>query len=81
MTSDVALYATIGMGVVNVLMTLISLVLVERAGRKSLLMVGLVGLQVVTVLLTISLALKVKIRDRKRSTAHVLFFCLVSLLG
>lgn len=50
-----AQYATLGMGFVNVLMTVISLVLVERAGRKTLLLVGFGGMFIDTVLLTIGL--------------------------
>ncbi|XP_037085285.1 solute carrier family 2, facilitated glucose transporter member 1-like isoform X2 [Pollicipes pollicipes] len=50
--------ATLGMGAMNVLMTIISVVLVEKAGRKTLQMIGLSGMFVVTVLLTICLALK-----------------------
>ncbi|XP_045541284.1 solute carrier family 2, facilitated glucose transporter member 1-like [Papilio machaon] len=37
-------YATLGMGAMNVVMTLISLVLVEVAGRKTLLMTGFSGM-------------------------------------
>jgi len=46
------------MGGMNVLMTLISLVIIEKAGRKTLQLIGLGGMFVVTVLLTIFLALK-----------------------
>lgn len=49
------------MGVINVLMTLISLVLVERAGRRTLHLFGLGGMAVTTVILTICLALHDKI--------------------
>ncbi|CAG0887310.1 unnamed protein product [Cyprideis torosa] len=53
-----AQYATLGMGAMNVAMTFVSLVLVERAGRKSLMIFGLVGMFVCTILLTICLAAK-----------------------
>ena len=53
-----ALYSTLGMGVINCLMTLISLVLVERAGRRTLHLTGLAGMAVTTVILTICLSLK-----------------------
>ncbi|XP_068084549.1 solute carrier family 2, facilitated glucose transporter member 1 isoform X2 [Anabrus simplex] len=49
-------YATLGMGSVNVVMTLVSLVLVEKAGRKTLLLVGFSGMCIDTVLLTITMA-------------------------
>lgn len=51
-----AQYATLGMGSMNVLMTLVSLVLVERAGRKTLLLIGFIGMCIDTVFLTIALA-------------------------
>lgn len=51
-----AQYATLGMGSMNVLMTLVSLVLVERAGRKTLLLIGFSGMCIDTILLTIALA-------------------------
>lgn len=50
-----AQYATLGMGVINVLMTVISLVLVEKCGRRSLLFVGFLGMCIDTILLTIAL--------------------------
>ncbi|CAG0913906.1 unnamed protein product [Notodromas monacha] len=52
--------ATIGMGAMNVCMTILSLVLVERAGRKTLLLIGLIGMFICTILLTICLILKSK---------------------
>ncbi|XP_018019020.1 solute carrier family 2, facilitated glucose transporter member 1 isoform X2 [Hyalella azteca] len=53
-----SLYATIAMGAMNVAMTLISLVMVEKAGRKTLMLTGLTGMMIVSLLLTICLALK-----------------------
>lgn len=58
LAENVALYATIGMGTINVIMTIISLVLVEKAGRKTLHLIGLTGLNLVCILLTVFLALK-----------------------
>ncbi|KAJ9573967.1 hypothetical protein L9F63_008657, partial [Diploptera punctata] len=51
-----AQYATLGMGAVNVFMTIISMVIVEKAGRKTLLLLGFTGMCITTVLLTICLA-------------------------
>nr|CAD7598767.1 unnamed protein product [Timema genevievae] len=51
-----AQYATLGMGSINVLMTVVSLVLVERAGRKTLLLIGFSGMCLTCILLTICLA-------------------------
>ncbi|XP_019867218.1 solute carrier family 2, facilitated glucose transporter member 3 isoform X2 [Aethina tumida] len=48
-------YATLGTGAINVFMTVVSLVLVERAGRKTLLLVGFGGMVVDTFLLFLGL--------------------------
>ncbi|XP_049764805.1 solute carrier family 2, facilitated glucose transporter member 1-like isoform X2 [Schistocerca cancellata] len=53
LSKENAQYATLGMGSINVLMTVVSLVVVERAGRKTLLLIGFSGMCVVTILLTI----------------------------
>ncbi|XP_067217179.1 solute carrier family 2, facilitated glucose transporter member 1 isoform X2 [Linepithema humile] len=48
--------ATMGVGAMNVFMTIVSLILVEKAGRKTLLLIGFAGMFVDTVLLAICLA-------------------------
>ena len=53
-----AAYATLGMGVINVIMTIVSLVLVEKWGRRTLHLTGLGGMAVTTVILTLCLTLK-----------------------
>uniref|UniRef100_A0A8C5A530 Solute carrier family 2 member 1a n=1 Tax=Gadus morhua TaxID=8049 RepID=A0A8C5A530_GADMO len=50
-------YATIGAGVVNTAFTVVSLFIVERVGRRSLHLVGLMGMAVSAVLITIAMAL------------------------
>ncbi|XP_041655201.1 solute carrier family 2, facilitated glucose transporter member 1-like [Cheilinus undulatus] len=50
-------YATIGTGVVNVAFTVVSLFVVERMGRRPLHLVGLMGMAVSAVFLTIAMAL------------------------
>ncbi|XP_045912074.1 solute carrier family 2, facilitated glucose transporter member 1-like [Micropterus dolomieu] len=50
-------YATIGTGVVNTVFTVVSLFVVERAGRRPLHLVGLMGMAVSAVFLTAALAL------------------------
>ncbi|KAF4525345.1 hypothetical protein B566_EDAN007827 [Ephemera danica] len=55
LSDEHAQYATLGMGTMNVLMTVISLVLVEKAGRKTLLLVGFTGMFFDTILLAICL--------------------------
>jgi len=47
--------ATLGMGSMNVLMTFISLVLIEKAGRKTLMLIGLCGMFLMTTLLLAAL--------------------------
>merc|ERR1712038_761841 len=47
--------ATLGMGSMNVLMTFISLVLIEKAGRKTLMLIGLVAMFLMTTLLLVAL--------------------------
>ncbi|EFA03487.1 solute carrier family 2, facilitated glucose transporter member 1 isoform X2 [Tribolium castaneum] len=54
---DSATFATMGMGAINVLMTIVSLVLVEKAGRKTLLLFGFGGMAIDTLLLTIAMKL------------------------
>ncbi|XP_048879447.1 solute carrier family 2, facilitated glucose transporter member 1-like [Brienomyrus brachyistius] len=50
-------YATIGAGVVNTAFTVVSLFIVERAGRRSLHLVGLLGMAASALLMTIALNL------------------------
>lgn len=52
-------YATLGMGGINVCMTVVSLFLVEKAGRKTLLLIGFAGMAIDTALLTISMVFAV----------------------
>ncbi|KAJ8257803.1 hypothetical protein GJAV_G00189910 [Gymnothorax javanicus] len=54
-------YATIGAGVVNTAFTVVSLFIVERAGRRSLHLTGLMGMAVSAVLMTIAMALLEKL--------------------
>ncbi|KAM7405442.1 hypothetical protein PAMP_012704 [Pampus punctatissimus] len=50
-------YATIGAGTVNTAFTVVSLFVVERAGRRPLQLIGLMGMAVSAVLLTVALVL------------------------
>ncbi|XP_044267820.1 solute carrier family 2, facilitated glucose transporter member 1-like isoform X2 [Tribolium madens] len=50
-----AQYATIGIGLVNLIMTVISMMLVDIAGRKTLLLVGFGGMAIDTLLLSMAL--------------------------
>ncbi|XP_051839127.1 solute carrier family 2, facilitated glucose transporter member 2 [Antechinus flavipes] len=51
------IYATIGVGVVNTIFTIIAVFLVERAGRRSLFLVGMIGMLVCAIALTVGLVL------------------------
>ncbi|XP_057189514.1 solute carrier family 2, facilitated glucose transporter member 2 [Triplophysa rosa] len=51
-------YATIGVGVLNIIFTLVSVVLVDRTGRRTLTMVGLGGMCCCTVAMTLGMALQ-----------------------
>lgn len=54
--------ATIGMNVVNVLMTIVSTLMVDKAGRRTLLLIGLIGMWVSTILFVVSLSLVVSLK-------------------
>ncbi|XP_056236237.1 solute carrier family 2, facilitated glucose transporter member 1 isoform X1 [Seriola aureovittata] len=53
------IYATIGAGVVNTVFTVVSLFLVEKAGRRTLHLIGLAGMAICALVMTISLSLVV----------------------
>ncbi|XP_037346728.2 solute carrier family 2, facilitated glucose transporter member 1 [Pungitius pungitius] len=55
-------YATIGAGVVNTAFTVVSLFVVERAGRRSLHMMGLLGMAGSAVLMTIAVVLQEQVK-------------------
>ncbi|WKX94708.1 hypothetical protein Q1695_011742 [Nippostrongylus brasiliensis] len=59
LSDEAAVYATIAMGTVNVLMTIVSVWLVDHpsAGRRSLLIIGLIGMWITTVMLTVCITL------------------------
>ncbi|XP_028298632.1 solute carrier family 2, facilitated glucose transporter member 3a isoform X2 [Gouania willdenowi] len=52
------IYATIGAGIVNTIFTVVSLFLVEKAGRRTLHLLGLGGMAISALLMTISLLMK-----------------------
>lgn len=65
---------TVGMGVVNVIMTLVSLSLIERAGRRMLHLVGLGGMCVCAIFLVVVLNLEQTTVTSYLSIAPVLIF-------
>ncbi|XP_063094253.1 solute carrier family 2, facilitated glucose transporter member 3 isoform X2 [Cavia porcellus] len=67
------IYATIGAGVVNTIFTVVSVFLVDRAGRRSLHLIGLGGMAVCSIIMTISLLLK-------SSYGFMSYICIVAIL-
>lgn len=55
--ADISILATLGVGVVNVVFTAIALLLIDRVGRKPLLLFGLVGLAIALLILGAGYAL------------------------
>ena len=56
---EMAQGATLGMGACNVMMTFVSLVLIEKAGRKTLMITGLCVMLVTTTMILICLKVEV----------------------
>lgn len=52
---SVALYATILIGIINVVMTIVSFILMKIFGRRILLLIGFAGMTFVTLLLSIAM--------------------------
>ncbi|KAI5179124.1 Solute Carrier Family 2, Facilitated Glucose Transporter Member 2 [Manis pentadactyla] len=50
-------YATIGVGVINMVFTAVSVFLVEKAGRRSLFLIGMSGMSVCAILMSVGLLL------------------------
>ncbi|XP_032903753.1 solute carrier family 2, facilitated glucose transporter member 1 [Amblyraja radiata] len=67
-------YATIGTGAINTAFTVVSLAVVERAGRRTLHLIGLGGMSICAVLMTISLALL----DRLKWMSYI---CIMAIFG
>lgn len=59
LSTEQAEWATLFVGAVNVLMTFVSMILVEKAGRKTLLLIGFLGMTIVTTVLSVCLLLTV----------------------
>ncbi|XP_064645201.1 glucose transporter type 1-like [Lineus longissimus] len=81
LAQSVAAYSSIGVGSVMVVMTLITIPLMDRAGRRTLHLLGLGGMFVFCVLLTLSLCLTFLVPWFKYTTVvcallYVVFFAL-----
>ena len=59
LSSDAAKYATIGIGAIMVGMTIVTIFLIDRAGRRTLHLWGLGGMFIFSIFITISLLVKV----------------------
>ena len=55
----VAMHATSGVGAIMVVMTLVTLPLMDRVGRRTLHLIGLGGMFIFSILITVCLTLKV----------------------
>lgn len=58
LSENAAQLATLGVGAMNVAMTFVSLIVIEKAGRKTLLLAGFIGMFASTIVLTFSLVIK-----------------------
>ncbi|XP_074050491.1 solute carrier family 2, facilitated glucose transporter member 3-like isoform X2 [Macrotis lagotis] len=67
-------YTTIGAGAVNVVFTVVSLFLVEQAGRRTLHLVGLSGMAFCSLLMVIAMSLKA-------SNMWMSYVCIVAIFG
>lgn len=75
---DYAVYATMGVGAIMVIMTLVSIPLMDRLGRRTLHLYGLGGMFLASIFLTISLLVKV---SSKQTVQQLMWsIVLVSLL-
>lgn len=62
LNEEIAQFATIGVGAVMVVVTLVSIPLMDRAGRRTLMLWGLGGMFVTSIFFTISLLVQVSPR-------------------
>ena len=76
---DLARLATIGVGVVMVVMTLVSIPLMDRIGRRALHLYGLGGMFISGMFLTISLLIQVNTIVYLPSINNIIFYLSCSL--
>jgi len=76
LSEDTAQAATLGMGTINVLMTFVSLVLIEKAGRKTLMIVGLAVMCVSTTILMFCVHFTKGVADAASKAADASGVCL-----
>ncbi|CAI2347299.1 unnamed protein product [Caenorhabditis sp. 36 PRJEB53466] len=83
LTGNEPFYATIGMGAVNVIMTIISVWLVDhpKFGRRSLLLTGLTGMFISTILIVIALTVQNSGADHKWASYSAIGFVLLFVIS
>lgn len=82
LSDESARYATIGVGAVMVLMTIGSIPLMDRAGRRTFMLYGLGGMFIFSIFITISLLVKIMVNGMSYlSVASVLCFVVFFALG
>jgi len=75
-----ALLATLGVGIINVLMTFVSLWLMDRLGRKKLLMIGQIGMVISLAILSVAFFTKSQAIDLI-ATASLIFYVAFFAIG
>ncbi len=74
-TAEGAIFATLGIGVINMLATIIVLMIIDKVGRRSLLLIGLAGMAISLFVLALGFFVKF-------SFVHILsVICLMSYIG
>ncbi|KJH49451.1 MFS transporter, SP family [Dictyocaulus viviparus] len=81
LTDENAVYATIGVGIVNVLMTVVSVWLVDhpRFGRRSLLLFGMIGMWISTLLLVVCIS--TSMNGAKWGSYGAIFFIMLFVIS
>lgn len=74
-----AVYATMGVGAIMVIMTLVSIPLMDRLGRRTLHLYGLAGMFLASIFLTISLLVKVSLMLIRHN--HYIDFTLIQVIN
>lgn len=73
--NEAAIWASVGIGVVNVLFTILSLVLIDKLGRRKLFFIGMLGIIISLVVMGFGFALQQALGDYAR------WFLVVSMLA
>lgn len=74
--NDYVRYATLGTGAINVAMTVVAVFLMEKAGRRPLLLYGMVGMGMSAAIITIGL----NVQDVAPGIAYLSFVCILTFV-